>query len=46
MHACVHVCALVQVESDLYVLDYDPCVISCVQAFAASLSSFEAKFLI
>lgn len=35
-----------QVETDLYILDYDPCVMTCAQAFAASLSSFEAKLLI
>ena len=32
--------------SDLYILDYNPCVITAVQAFAVALTTFEAKVLL
>jgi len=35
-----------KVDEDLYVLDYDPSVITALQAFAVALTTFESKLLL
>ncbi|KAG2489838.1 hypothetical protein HYH03_011641 [Edaphochlamys debaryana] len=35
-----------KVEDGVYILDYNPCVLTAAQAFAAALSTFETKYLL
>ena len=35
-----------KVDTDLFILDYDPCLVSAVQAFAVALTTFETKLLL
>ena len=35
-----------QVEDGVYILDFNPCVLTAAQAFAAALSTFETKYLL
>ncbi|GLC42680.1 hypothetical protein PLESTB_001126600 [Pleodorina starrii] len=35
-----------KVEEGLYILDFNPCVLTAAQAFAAALSTFETKYLL
>lgn len=44
--AVVHVHTALQVEEGVYILDFNPCVLTAAQAFAAALSTFETKYLL
>jgi hypothetical protein len=35
-----------KVDADVYILDYNPCVLTAAQAFAVALTTFEAKVLL
>eukprot|EP00877_Chromochloris_zofingiensis_P009350 jgi/Chrzof1/4669/Cz14g22060.t1 len=35
-----------KVDSNLFILDYDPCLVSAAQAFAVALTTFESKILL
>ncbi|EFJ48774.1 hypothetical protein VOLCADRAFT_90606 [Volvox carteri f. nagariensis] len=35
-----------KVEEGIYILDFNPCVLTAAQAFAAALSTFETKYLL
>lgn len=38
--------ALGQVDTDFFILDYNPTVVSALQAFAICLTTFEKKYLL
>lgn len=42
----VWLCCRLQVEADVYILDYNPTVITGLQAFCVALTNFDCKLLL